>query len=71
MRRTILRLLSSFRSSRAERELAREIRSHLQLLEYQYIARGVEWDLQRLCQHQQRLATRLCAPGLDEAHMAR
>ena len=42
MRRTILRLLSSFRSSRAERELAREIRSHLQLLEDQYIASGME-----------------------------
>ena len=42
MRRTILRLLSSFRSSRAERELAREIRSHLQLLEDQYIARGMD-----------------------------
>jgi predicted permease len=41
MRRTILRLLSSFRSSRAERELAREIRSHLQLLEDQYIAGGM------------------------------
>jgi predicted permease len=42
MRRTILRLLSSFRSSRAERELAREIRAHLQLLEDQYIARGMD-----------------------------
>ena len=42
MRRTILRLLSSFRSSRAERELAREIRSHLQLLEDQYIAGGMD-----------------------------
>ncbi len=42
MRLTILRLLSSFRSSRAERELAREIRSHLQLLEDQYIARGMD-----------------------------
>jgi ABC-type lipoprotein release transport system permease subunit len=42
MRRTILRLLSSFRSSRAERELAREIRSHLQLLQDQYIARGMD-----------------------------
>jgi putative ABC transport system permease protein len=40
MRRTILRLLSSFRSTRAERELAREVRSHLQLLEDQYIAKG-------------------------------
>jgi predicted permease len=42
MRRTILRLLSSFRSSRAERELAREIRSHLQLLEDQYLAKGMD-----------------------------
>jgi putative ABC transport system permease protein len=42
MRRTLLRLLSSFRSSRAERELAREIRSHLQLLEDQYIAKGMD-----------------------------
>ncbi len=42
MRRTILRLLSSFRSSRAERELTREIRSHLQLLEDQYIATGMD-----------------------------
>src|SRR5688572_219404 len=42
MRRTILRLLSSFRSSRAERELAREILSHLHLLEDQYIARGMD-----------------------------
>src|SRR3954470_3759806 len=42
MRRTIRRLLSSFRSSRAERELAREIRSHLKLLEDQYIAKGMD-----------------------------
>ena len=42
MRRTLLRLLSSFRSSRAERELAREMRSHLQLLEDRYIAKGMD-----------------------------
>jgi hypothetical protein len=42
MRRTILRLLSSFRSRGAERELTREIRSHLQLLEDQYVARGMD-----------------------------
>jgi putative ABC transport system permease protein len=42
MRRAIVRLLSSFRSSRAETELAREIRSHLQLLEDQYIAKGMD-----------------------------
>ena len=42
MRRTLLRLLSTFRSSRAERELSREIRSHLQLLEDQYVAGGMD-----------------------------
>jgi hypothetical protein len=42
MYRSLIRLLSSCRSSRAERELAREIRSHLQLLEDQYIARGLD-----------------------------
>ena len=41
MRRFLLRLLSSFRSGRAERELSREIRSHLQLLEDQYVAMGM------------------------------
>jgi hypothetical protein len=41
MRRPILRVLSSFRSSRAEQELEREIRSHLQLLEDQYVADGM------------------------------
>ena len=40
--RLFLRLLSSLRrSSRAERELAREIRSHLRLLEDQHIADGM------------------------------
>lgn len=41
MRHFILRLLSSFRTSRAERDLAREIRSHLRLIEDQYIASGM------------------------------
>jgi predicted permease len=47
VRRAILRLLSSFRSSRAERELAREIRSHLRLLEDQYIASGMDAEAAR------------------------
>jgi hypothetical protein len=47
MRRTLFRLLSSFRASRAERELAREIRSHLQLLEDQYIAKGMSAEQAR------------------------
>jgi putative ABC transport system permease protein len=42
MRRTIRRLLSSLRPGHAERELAREIRSHLQLLEDQYVANGMD-----------------------------
>lgn len=41
MRRHLLRLLSSFRSSRAEHDLTREIRSHLQLLEDQFVAKGM------------------------------
>jgi predicted permease len=41
MRRTILRLLSSLRPDRAESELDREIRSHLQLLEDKYVADGM------------------------------
>ena len=41
MRRAILRLLALFRSSRAEQELDREIRSHLQLLEDKYVADGM------------------------------
>ena len=42
MRRILFRLLSLFRSSRAEHELSREINSHLQLLEDQYVAKGMD-----------------------------
>jgi predicted permease len=41
MRRTILRLFSSLRSRRAESDLDREIRSHLQMLEDKYVAEGL------------------------------
>src|SRR5262245_60238009 len=41
-RRTIFRFLSLFRSNRADQELSREIRSHLQLLEDQYVAGGMD-----------------------------
>ena len=41
VRRFLLRLLPLFRSDRAEHELAREIRAHLQLLEDQFAARGM------------------------------
>src|SRR5687767_4166171 len=42
MRRIFFRLLSLFRSDRAEQELSREINSHLQLLEDQYVAKGMD-----------------------------
>lgn len=41
LRRLVQRLLSSFRSGRAERDLAREIEAHLRLLEDEFIAKGV------------------------------
>jgi putative ABC transport system permease protein len=41
MRRIFFRLLSLFRADRAEQELSREINSHLQLLEDQYVAKGM------------------------------
>jgi predicted permease len=48
MRRFALRVLSFFRSSRSENELTREIDSHLQLLEDQFIARGMNTEDARL-----------------------
>jgi predicted permease len=59
MRRTILRLLSSFRSTRAESELDREIRSHLQLLEDQYVADGMS-------RAEARYAARRAFGGVDQ-----
>lgn len=41
IRRALLRLLSFFRSDRAEADLAREINAHLQLLEDRFIAQGM------------------------------
>ena len=40
-RRVVLRLVSFFRSARAEADLAREIAAHLQLLEDQFVADGM------------------------------
>ena len=59
MRRTILRLLSSVRSSRAESELEREIRSHLQLLEDKYVADG-------MCRQEARYAARRAFGGVEQ-----
>ena len=44
MRRTFLRLITFFRSGRADADLTREIDAHLQLLEEQFIARGMSAD---------------------------
>ena len=41
IRRFVLRLLSFFRHDAAETELSREIRSHLQLLEDEHVAKGM------------------------------
>lgn len=48
IRRFVLRLLSFFRQSAAEAELSREIQSHLQLLEDQFVAKGMPRDDARL-----------------------
>jgi putative ABC transport system permease protein len=44
IRRFLLRLLTFFRADRAEAELAREIHSHLQLLEDKFLAEGMSPD---------------------------
>ena len=59
MRQFIRRLLSSFRSSRAESELDREIRSHLQLLEDKYVADG-------MCRQEARYAARRAFGGVEQ-----
>src|SRR5262245_39329543 len=48
IRRFVLRLLSFFRFSAADAELSREIRSHLQLLEDEHVAKGLSRDEARL-----------------------
>ena len=48
MRRFLLRLLNVFRQERAERELAREVDSHLALLEEEHVRRGATPEEARL-----------------------
>ena len=48
MRRLIARLVHTFRRYHAERDVAREIASHLQLLEDEYVRRGLSPDQARL-----------------------
>jgi predicted permease len=60
IRRCILRLLSFFRSDAAEAQLSREIRSHLQLLEDEHIAKGMSRD-------DARMAARRAFGGVEQA----
>ena len=60
LRRFIHRLVAFGRPSRAERELRREIASHLQLLEDDFIARGMSAD-------EARYAARRAFGGIEQA----
>lgn len=60
MRRLLLRLLSVFRSTRAEADLAREIRAHLQLLEDGFVEKG-------LSREEARFAARRAFGGVEQA----
>src|SRR4051794_33925568 len=60
IRRSVLRLLSFFRHDAAEAELSREIRSHLQLLEDEHVAKGMSRD-------DARLAARRAFGGVEQA----
>ena len=59
-RRFTLRLLSFFRLTRAEADLAREINSHLQLLEDEFVAKG-------MTRGDARLAARRAFGGVEQA----
>jgi predicted permease len=60
IRRFVLRLRSFFRPGAAEAELSREIRSHLQLLEDEFVAKGMARD-------EARLAARRAFGGVEQA----
>jgi putative ABC transport system permease protein len=60
IRRFVLRLLSFFRPGAAEAELSREIHSHLQLLEDEFVLKGMARD-------EARLAARRAFGGVEQA----
>ncbi|HYB96216.1 MAG TPA: ABC transporter permease [Vicinamibacterales bacterium] len=60
IRRFVLRLLSFFRLEAAEAELSREIHSHLQLLEDEFVSKGMPRD-------DARLAARRAFGGVEQA----
>jgi hypothetical protein len=63
MRQIFFRLLSLFRSGRAEQELSREIESHLQLLEDQYVARGMGREAARYAARRQKARAHAVPPS--------
>src|SRR5688500_469535 len=60
LRQFLLRLLSPFRNSQAERELTREVDSHLALLEDEFLAKGMS-------PADAKLAARRAFGGVDQA----
>src|SRR5687767_13249958 len=60
IRRFVLRLLSFFRTGAAEAAMSREIHSHLQLLEDQFVSKGMPRD-------EARLAARRAFGGVEQA----
>ncbi len=60
VRRFVLRIAALFRSDRAEADLAREINAHLQLLEDEFVGRG-------LCREDARHAARRAFGGVEQA----
>ena len=60
IRRFVLRLLSFFRPGAAEADLSREIHSHLQLLEDEFVSKGMPRD-------EARLAARRAFGGVEQA----
>lgn len=60
LRQFLLRLLTPFRNNRAERELSREVESHLALLEDEFIAKGMPAA-------EAKLAARRAFGGVDQA----
>jgi hypothetical protein len=59
IRRFVLRLLAFFRHGRAEAELSREIHSHLQLLEDEFVSKGMP-------RSESRLAARRAFGGVEQ-----
>lgn len=60
IRRFLVRIATSFRGNYAERDLARQVAAHLQLLEDKFLAQGMSLD-------EARLSARRAFGGIDQA----